>query len=108
MHKYEDEKEKSEKYKYRYELLKKLGMDELEINRTVFKQLLFYFAIPMLLPFVISIPIILTVSNLFTIAVTMEEIIRNIGIIYGIFILVYGIYFIATDVQFTRNIEEIR
>lgn len=98
----------SEKYKYRYELLKKLGMDELEINRTVFKQLLFYFAIPMLLPFVISIPIILTVSNLFTIAVTMEEIIRNIGIIYGIFILVYGIYFIATDVQFTRNIEEIR
>ena len=98
----------SEKYKYRYELLKKLGMDELEINRTVFKQLFFYFVIPMLLPFVISIPIILTVSNVFTIAVTMEEIIRNIGIIYGMFILVYGIYFIATDVQFTRNIEEIR
>lgn len=98
----------SEKYKYRYELLKKLGMDELEINRTIFKQLFFCFAIPMLLPFVISIPIILTVSNLFTIAVTMEEIIRNIGIIYGMFILVYGIYFIATDVQFTRNIEEIR
>lgn len=98
----------SEKYKYRYELLKKLGMDELEINRTIFKQLLFYFAIPMLLPFIISIPIILSISKIFTIAVTMEEIIRNIGIIYGMFILVYGIYFIATDVQFTRNIEEIR
>lgn len=98
----------SEKYKYRYELLKKLGMDELEINRTIFKQLLFYFAIPMLLPFILSIPIILSISKIFTIAVTMEEIIRNIGIIYGMFILVYGIYFIATDVQFTRNIEEIR
>lgn len=98
----------SEKYKYRYELLKKLGMDELEINRTIFKQLLFYFAIPMLLPFIISIPIILSISKIFTIAVTIEEIIRNIGIIYGMFILVYGIYFIATDVQFTRNIEEIR
>lgn len=98
----------SEKYKYRYELLKKLGMDELEINRTIFKQLFFYFAIPMLLPFIISIPIILSISKIFTIAVTIEEIIRNIGIIYGMFILVYGIYFIATDVQFTRNIEEIR
>ena len=96
----------SEKYKYRYELLKKLGMDELEINRTIFKQLFFYFAIPMLLPFILSIPIILSISKIFTIAVTMEEIIRNIGIIYGMFILVYGIYFIATDVQFTRNIEE--
>ena len=97
----------SEKYKYRYELLKKLGMDELEINRTIFKQLFFYFAIPMLLPFILSIPIILSISKIFTIAVTIE-IIRNIGIIYGMFILVYGIYFIATDVQFTRNIEEIR
>ena len=98
----------SEKYKYRYELLKKLGMDELEMNRTIFKQLFFYFAIPMLLPFILSIPIILSISKIFTIAVTIEEIIRNIGIIYGMFILVYGIYFIATDVQFTRNIEEIR
>lgn len=98
----------SEKYKYRYELLKKLGMDELEINRTIFKQLFSYFAIPMLLPFILSIPIILSISKIFTIAVTIEEIIRNIGIIYGMFILVYGIYFIATDVQFTRNIEEIR
>lgn len=98
----------SEKYKYRYELLKKLGMDELEINRTIFKQLFFYFAIPMLLPFILSIPIILSISKIFTIAVTIEEIIRNIGIIYGMFILVYVIYFIATDVQFTRNIEEIR
>ena len=83
-------------------------MDELEINRTIFKQLFFYFAIQMLLPFILSIPIILSISKIFTIAVTMEEIIRNIGIIYGMFILVYGIYFIATDVQFTRNIEEIR
>lgn len=95
----------SEKYKYRYELLKKLGMDELQINRTIFKQLLFYFAIPMVLPVIISIPVILGVSQIFTVAVTMEEIFKNIGIILGMFILVYGIYFIATDVQFDRNIN---
>ena len=95
----------SEKYKYRYELLKKLGVDELQINRTIFKQLLFYFAIPMVLPVMISIPVILGVGQIFTVAVTMEEILKNIGIILGMFILVYGIYFIATDVQFDRNIN---
>lgn len=95
----------SEKYKYRYELLKKLGMDEKEINKTIFKQLLFYFAIPMLLPIIISIPTILIISQIFTIAVTIEEILKNIGIVVGMLILVYGIYFIATDVQFDRNIN---
>ena len=95
----------SEKYKYRYELLKKLGVDELQINRTIFRQLLFYFAIPMVLPVIISIPITLGISHIFTVAVTMEEILKNIGIVLGMLILVYGIYFIATDVQFDRNIN---
>ena len=97
----------SEKYKYRYDLLKKLGMDELQINRIILKQLFFYFAIPMIIPILISIPVILSVSNIFTIAVPMEEIIRNIVMVLGMFLLVYGIYFIATDVQFTRNIDGI-
>lgn len=97
----------AEKYKYRYELLKKLGMDELEMNRVILKQLFLYFAIPMIVPFIISLPIILSVSHIFTIAVTIEEIISNIGIIYVLFILVYGIYFIATDIQFVRNIEDV-
>ena len=95
----------SEKYKYRYELLRKLGVDELQINRTIFKQLLFYFAIPMVLPVIISIPVILGVGQIFTVAVTMEEIFKNIWIMLGMFILVYGVYFIATDVQFDRNIN---
>ena len=95
----------SEKYKYRYELLKKLGMSEKEINKTIFKQLLYYFAIPMILPIIISIPTILIISQIFTIAVTIEEIFKNIAIVVGMLILVYGIYFIATDVQFNRNIN---
>ena len=95
----------SEKYKYRYELLKKLGMDELQINKTIFKQLFFYFAIPMLIPVLVSVPAVLSIGSLFAIAVTMEEIIRNMFIILGMLILVYGIYFIATDVQFDRNIN---
>lgn len=95
----------SEKYKYRYELLKKLGMSEKKINKTIFKQLLYYFAIPMILPIIISIPTILIISQIFTIAVTIEEIFKNIAIVVGMLILVYGIYFIATDVQFNRNIN---
>lgn len=50
---------------------------------------------------------ILSISTIFTIAVPMEEIIRNIVMVLGMFLLVYGIYFIATDVQFTRNIDGI-
>lgn len=59
----------------------------------------------MMLPIIISIPTILIVSQIFTIGVTMEEIFKNIGIVVGMLILVYGIYFIATDVQFNRNIN---
>ena len=59
----------------------------------------------MVLPVIISIPVILGVGQIFAVAVTMEEIFKNIGIILGMFILVYGIYFIATDVQFDRNIN---
>lgn len=96
----------SEKYKYRYDLLKKLGIDEIQLNRTIFKQLFFYFAVPMIVPVVVSIPAILSISNIFTIAVTIEEILRNIIVILGMLILIYGIYFIATYIQFNRNIEE--
>lgn len=95
----------SEKYKYRYELLKKLGMDESEMNQTIFKQILFYFALPIFIPILLSIPAIFIVAQIFTVAVTIEEIWRNMALVIGIFIFVYGIYFIATNIQFDRNIN---
>ena len=96
------------------------------MNRTIFKQLFFYFVTPIILPIIISIPATLSVASIFTIAVTWEEILRNMLIVFGMLILVYGeilrnmlivfgmlilvygIYFIATDVQFNRNINETR
>ena len=95
----------SEKYKYRYELLKKLGVEKAQINKTIFKQILFYFAIPMIIPIIVSIPAVLSIGSIFTIIVTTKEIFYNILIILGMFILLYGIYFIATNVQFDRNIN---
>ena len=95
----------SEKYKYRYELLKKLGMDEKEINKTIFKQLLFYFMLPLVIPIIISIPVTIFVGHVFLIAVTMEEIIKNLVLVIGLVLLVYLIYFVATAVQFERNIN---
>ena len=96
----------SEKYKYRYDLLQKLGMDKKDINKMILKQLLFYFVIPMIIPVFIGIPTTLIVSKTVLSAITIEEVIRNIGIILGMFVLVYGIYFVATYIQFNRNIEE--
>ncbi len=95
----------SEKYKYRYELLKKLGMEEREMNRTILQQLLFYFCLPMLIPILLSFPVVLIVGQIFLIAITVQEILKNMLIVIGLFILVYGIYFVATDVQFERNIN---
>ena len=49
--------------------------------------------------------LITCVGKVFLVGVTIEEIFKNIGIVVGMLILVYGIYFIATDVQFNRNIN---
>lgn len=94
-----------EKYKYRYKLLKKLGMDELEMNKIIFKQLLFYFVLPLVIPIIITVPMILGISNIFKVALENKEIWMNLGIILGLFMIVYGIYFIATNIQFNRNIN---
>ena len=58
----------------------------------------------MLIPILLSIPAVLIVGQIFTVAVTIEEILKNMLWVIGLFIFVYGIYFIATDVQFSRNI----
>ena len=96
----------SEKYKYRYKVLKDLGMDEMDINKVIFKQIFIYFLLPILIPVLVSIPIVLFIGNIFTLAVTYKEIIKNICFVFSIFFLVYSIYFVATDVQFEKNINE--
>lgn len=96
----------SEKYKYRYKILRELGMDEMDINKIIFKQVFLYFAIPLVIPILISIPIVLCIGNIFTLGVTYQEIIKNICMISSIFLIVYSIYFVATDVQFEKNINE--
>ena len=86
----------SEKYKYRYEL---------EMNQLIFKQIFLYFVLPMLVPVLVSVPVIFIVGSVFRMAVTFEEILMNIVIILGMFCFVYGIYFVATEVQFDRNVN---
>ena len=75
------------------------------MNQTILKQILFYFALPMLIPILLSIPAVFIVAQIFTVAVTIEEIWRNMALVIGIFIFVYGIYFVATNIQFDRNIN---
>ena len=96
----------SEKYKYRYQLLKKLGVEDSKLNKMIFKQLFIYFALPMLIPVIISIPATLFIGNIFLVGITIEEILLNIAVVLGLIFIVYGIYFIATVVQFERNINE--
>ena len=95
----------SEKYKYRYQLLKKLGVEDFKLNKMIFKQLLIYFALPMLVPVIISIPATLFIGNIFLVGITIEEILLNMALVLGLLFIVYGIYFIATVVQFEKNVK---
>jgi len=96
----------SEKYKYRYQLLEKLGIEEQKKKTLILKQLLYYFLAPMLLPIIISIPIVLSIGQIFTIAITLEEILLGLGTFLSIMLMVYSLYFIATFIQFERNIQK--
>ena len=80
-------------------------MDELEMNRLIFKQIFLYFVLPMIVPALVSVPIVYIVGSIFRMAVTFEEILMNIVTVFGMFGFVYGIYFIATEVQFDRNVN---
>lgn len=95
----------SEKYKYRYSLLRKLGMKEKELNRVILKQLFLYYLCPFAASCLISAGIVLYDSREFTSLVSSSA---PAWSYFGISVLLFGgiylVYFIATYVEFKRNI----
>lgn len=97
----------SNKNKYQYKLLKKLGVEEKEINKTIRKQITANFLFPTIYPIIISIVTSYSINRLFY-AVTSASMnhFTSIMITIGIFAIIYGIYYIATYFTFKNNIEE--
>ena len=97
----------SNKNKYQYQLLKKLGVEDKNIHKTIRKQITCNFLFPALYPIIISIVTSYSINRLFY-AITSQSMnyFTSIIIVIGIFAIIYGIYYIATYMTFKNNIEE--
>ena len=97
----------SNKNKYQYKLLKKLGVEEKNIKKTIKKQITCNFLFPALYPIIIAIATSFSINRLFY-AITSANMnyLTSILITIGIFSIIYGIYYIATYITFKNNIEE--
>ena len=97
----------STKYQYRYQTLKRLGVNDKALFKTIKKQLLILFGIPVLYSIVASFCMLLSMNNVYKIYLESEY----SYLLYfvsglGIFFFIYGIYWIATYIGFKRNISE--
>ena len=97
----------STKYRYRYQTLKRLGVNDKSLFKTIKKQLLILFGVPVIYSIVASFCMLLSMNNVYKIYLESEYsyfIYFVTGL--GIFFFIYGIYWIATYIGFKRNISE--
>lgn len=96
----------SSKYKYRYSVLSKLGLKEREIDKIILKQLLVYYLAPLIIAVAISSVMALYISDKFIYYTGISaSVFLYCGISISVLLVVYIIYFIATYVEFKRNIH---
>lgn len=99
----------AEKYHYRFSVLRKMGVEEKELNALVLKQLGVWFG----LPIIAAITVAIVVISYFFQSVSVEisayigcgVLMRQIGIIVGIFALLLSCYFLSTWLLFQRSIR---
>ena len=97
----------STKYKYRYQTLKRLGVNDKSLFKTIRKQLLILFGVPVIYSILASFFMLVSVNNVYKIYLESEYsylIYFVVGL--AIFFFIYGIYWIATYIGFKRNINE--
>ncbi|MEJ6949646.1 FtsX-like permease family protein [Natronospora cellulosivora (SeqCode)] len=95
----------SRKNKHRFRILGQLGLDERERNRLLFKQLLFYFICPIVIPIFISFIISMKVNQILLMGTQLNATAMSFyGGILLLFLLVYSIYFLATYISLKRSI----
>ena len=97
----------STKYKYRYSILKKLGVQDKLLYKTIKKQLLLFFIFPIIYPLIISISTITSMNVMFkSFLETDTQFITYLITGTCLFLAIYLIYFIATYFNFKNNIKE--
>lgn len=97
----------STKNKYQYKILLKLGVDDHEINKTIKKQILCNFIFPIVYPIIITGITAFSINRLFGSLTSGEYThIFMLLISIAIFLLIYGVYFLATYFTFKKNVKE--
>ena len=89
--------------KERYNILRKLGVDERIINRALFKQIGLFFIFPLILAIIHSIFGIQFVMTLMSVLASSEELLPSIIATVGVMGVIYGLYFLATYIG-SKNI----
>ena len=95
------------KYKYRYSLLRKIGVDDDSISKTIRKQVSVNFIFPIVYPILIALISSISINKLLGSATSMEYT-HIYSFIYSllIFSIVYLIYYIATYFRLKKDIDK--
>lgn len=95
------------KYRYRYTVLSRLGVGDGALHRTILKQLGIFFGLPVVIPVVISFCVLTSINRLYQ--VILPNGYAYLGYFFSglaVFLIVYGVYFLAAYVGFKRNVDE--
>ena len=97
----------STKYKYRYDVLNRLGVKKEKIYKTIRKQLLVLFGLPIIYPIIISLCLITSINNIYKSLLENDYIYLSYYLEgLAVFLVIYIIYYIATYFEFKRNLKE--
>lgn len=97
----------STKYKYRYLTLRRLGVNDKTLYRTIRKQLFILFGMPAVYPIFVNFSLIDSINNVYYIF--LENQYSYLFYFAGgltIFFLVYIVYWLTTYIGFKRNVNE--
>jgi len=93
------------RHKYRYHILSHLGLSGSRIDRLILRQLLIYFAVPLLLPVPLSIYAASCIQSLMMTFITPSQLWMYATIALSLFLLIYLIYYVATYVGCRKSVQ---
>lgn len=88
----------------RYDLLRKIGVDNLIINKSLFRQIAIYFMMPLSLAIVHSVVGLIVVSKIVSL-LGSSGIMINVVVTAIFIVIIYGGYFVATYLGAKKNIS---
>lgn len=95
------------KYKYRYQTLRRLGVNDKSLFRTIKKQLLILFGVPVVYSIIASFCMLTSINNIYQVLLESPyTYLLYFAASLVIFFFIYGVYWIAAYISFKRNINE--